>query len=418
MARKSRKMTLAYGEGTLHQRSNGLWVGAIEAGVSETGTRRRITVSSMDKDAAYDKLLRKRQLLEAEGVAEAARTSPTVQAWSEQWLADIKGRDAPQGYQQRVSRVKRWIVPIIGRTTLDQLSAASIRKIHAAMEQAARSSTTVKNVHSTLVTMLRAAQAEGHKVPESVFAMRRPTEAVSSRRDIPLDDAVALIKTSSTEPDAARWVAALLQGMRQAECLGLTWDAIDFDTREIEISWQVVSLRYEDRKAKQLAYPPGFEYRHLWGVKHLARPKSKAGYRRVPMVPWMHDSLIAWREVAPKNPQGLVWPQTAYPARPRGADADREAWAALTDRADVYKVAGVRADDGTWASEPERYTLHEARHTTATLLGALGIDPEVIKAIMGWSKVSMRATYTHAQAEQMREAMAAVATKLHLDPAP
>lgn len=98
MARKSKRMTLAYGEGTLHQRTDGLWVGAIEAGVSETGKRRRITVSSMDKDEAYAKLLRKRQLLEAEGVTEAARTSPTVQTWSEQWLTDIKRHDAPQEY--------------------------------------------------------------------------------------------------------------------------------------------------------------------------------------------------------------------------------------------------------------------------------------------------------------------------------
>lgn len=362
--------------------------------------------------------MRKRQILEAEGIAAAARVSPTVREWSDQWLTDIRPHNAPQGYQQRVSRVRYWIVPTIGRTTLEQLSAASVRKIHAAMEEAGRSSTTIKNTHSTLITMLRAAQAEGHKVPESVFALRRPAEAVSSREDIPLDDAVAIIKTATPEPDAARWVAALLQGMRQAECLGLTWDAVGFDRRELEISWQLISLKYADRKTKTLTYPHGMEFIRLWGVKHLARPKSKAGRRRAPMVPWLYEALLAWREIAPKNEHGLVFPQQRYPDRPRAADADREAWEALQERAGVVKEPGVMGDDGEWKSPPRYYGLHEARHTTATLLGMLGVDPEVIKAIMGWSKIAMRHTYTHVQVDQVRDALMAMATTLQLAPAP
>lgn len=184
----------------------------------------------MNKDEAYAKLLRKRQLLEAEGVAEAARTSPTVQTWSEQWLADIKGHDAPQGYQQRVSRVKRWIAPTIGRTTLDQLSAASIRKIHAAMEQAARSSTTINNVHSTLVTMLRAAQAEGHKVPEAVFAMRRRAQegAAPGPRVRPGEGATLLHLRSAHRLLAALPTQAGVHRAAHQEprlYLPLTWDS-------------------------------------------------------------------------------------------------------------------------------------------------------------------------------------------------
>src|SRR5690606_9133917 len=111
-------------------------------------------------------------------------------------------------------------------------------------------------------------------------------------------------------PDASRWVAALLQGMRPAECLGLTWDAIDFDRDTIDVSWQLKPLPYRIPRDRDSGFrhPPDYTVRHLQGAHHLVRPKTGRGKRMVPLVPWMRAALLDWRDRAPASPHGLVWP--------------------------------------------------------------------------------------------------------------
>lgn len=58
--------------------------------------------------------------------------------------------------------------------------------------------------------------------------------------------------------------------------------------------------------------------------------------------------------------------------------------------------------------------LHEARHTTATLLLSVGVDPEIIKAIMGHSKIVTTQGYQHVSQEMMRAALEKGASALAL----
>lgn len=408
---RGRTYTLPRGQGSFFQRaSDGLWVGVLEVGWTERGTRDRRRVTSMDKDTAWDKLTAVRKRV-AIGEAPAVNV-PTVKAWAGQWLTDIRQHVRPSSADIYRSRVQRWILPTLGRKRLDRLSPADVRAVQTALEDAGRAQSTKRGVHACLMTMLGAAVAEGHPVPRSVLAVRKPPPATATRTAIPLEDALRLVAVAGRQPDGARWVAALLQGMRQGECLGLTWDAVHWDERTLDVSWQLVHLRYADKARKTIAVPPDYEVRQLWGTRHLARPKSTAGERVVPLVPWMMDALEVWRQVAPESPYGLVWP--GHKGRPRNTTLDRRAWDALCDEAEVWKAPGVRADDGTWTVEPVRYVVHEARHTAATLLLAAGIDREVVRVLMGWSSVAMQRTYSHAAPELVREALTRSAAQLQL----
>lgn len=397
MARRT--YTVPHGQGSFYQRADGIWIGSLMAGWTERGTRRRVTVSSRDKDVAWDKLTAARKCA---AIGEVVAHVPTVRSWSETWLAATRDHVKPGSHDMYRSRTRAWIVPILGTKRLDRLTPADLRALQTAMEDAGRTQGTKRAVHSCLMTMLSAAVVEGHPVPRSVLAVRKPPAGLGSRDAIPLEDALPLVALATDRPDGARWVAALLQGMRQAECLGLTWDAVDWEARTLDVSWQLVELTYSDRKAGTFRIPPDYEVRHLTGAQHLARPKSRAGRRTVPLVPWMYDALEAWRAVAPASPHGLVWP--APDGRPRRADDDRADWYALLLAADVHKPDG------------SRYVLHEARHTAASLLLAAGVDPEVVRAIMGWSSVAMRRTYSHASPEVVRDALSRSAAQLQLGP--
>ena len=87
--------------------------------------------------------------------------------------------------------------------------------------------------------------------------------------------------------------------------------------------------------------------------------------------------------------------------QPRKAADDRETWVAL------QAVAGVAHPAG------RPYVLHEARHATATLLLELGVDRDVVEAILGHSKLVE--AYDHAdRLPAARKALESLAERLAL----
>src|SRR5699024_5900377 len=244
------------------------------------------------------------------------------------------------------------IIPTIGRRPLDELSGDDIRKVARAVIDAGRSSTTAGTIQGVLQKALRDAVAEDYTVPDSALLAAKPAKDRSRKRSaIPTDQAMRLLQAADTMPDGSRWAAALLQGMRQGERLGLRWDALDFDQKIISISWQLQELV---KRETGVGYrvPDGYEVEQLEGRWHLVRPKSTAGVREVPMTPWMEAALTQWRDVAPVSPHGLVW---SLPGGGLLTDRrDRADWRVLQDKAGVRKRAG---------DPPTYYQGHEARHS-------------------------------------------------------
>lgn len=401
-----------YGTGSVFKRaSDDRWVGQILAGVTPRGTTRYVTVSYKAKPGQSEtsaraevtrRLEAKRKQLATTGLPVAGvQTRTTVRSWSVTWLEQHRQRVRASSYTTDAGAVHRWIVPTLGARRLEDLTPADVRALTRAVTDAGRSTTTARHAQSVLSKMLRAAILEGHAVPQRVLLVEAPPRAVHDRDAIPLPDALALLTAAAERPDASRWVAALLQGMRQGECLGLTWDAVDLDTGVVIVEWQLDTLPYLDRAAGTFAVKPGQKVRHLEGAWHLTETKTAKGQRVIPLVPWMRAALAAWRELAPASRHDLVWPR--LDGRPRDEKDDRREWQALQD------AAGVRHASGRY------YTVHEARHTTATLLLEAGVDDKVIEAILGHSSITTSRGYMHVNQALARRALDDVATRLGLD---
>lgn len=382
----------AHGSGSVYQRSDGKWVGTMEAGWTERGTRRRVTVLAKT-EAEAKRRLRDRQRAALAGQQVTGR-AVTVKAWADDWLAQYATHARPTTYATDSSIVRRWIIPNLGNRRLTDLGAADVRRMMDAMRAVGRSSTTIGYAQAVLARMLRAARAEGHTIPDAALEVRRPADAVSDRQALPMTDAVAVLEAASRRPDGSRWVAALLQGMRQGECLGLTWEHVDADAARVDVSWQLQRLPYLDRDRDTFRLPDGYEARRLEGAWHLTRPKTARGQRRIPMLPWMAEPIAAWRQVAPTSPHGLVWPRAN--GMPRDSKADRAEWWELQEEAGVAHPSG------------RPYLLHEARHTTATLLLAARVDPAVITEILGHSSIVVSRGYQTVDEGMLRDALSRV----------
>lgn len=380
------------------------WVGPIEAGWTARGTRRRITVSAPTKRECLQKMKAKeRQLLLAGTPAEGARAGTTVKSWADEWLATQQQRMRPSAFGATRSQITAWVVPTIGHRRLDRLSPADVRAVSRAILEAGRAVSTANRAHTELLRMLRDARGEGHPIPSAVVDVVGPGAGTSDRDALTLADAAAVLAAASSEPDAARWMLALLQGMRPAEVLGLTWSRVDLDRGEVLIDWQLKSLPYKVARERSSGFrvPAGYEARRLHDAVHLVRPKTKSGWRRMPLVPWVVAALMQWRAIAPASPHDLVFPRTD--GRARDDKADRAAWVALNDRAQVAHVDG---------NHGRHYDLYECRHTTATLLREGGVDDETIIAIMGHASILSTRAYLHTDQARMREALAGVEKRL------
>lgn len=381
----------------------GPWVATIEAGWTEKGTRRRLKVKAKTEAEVKVRLRQRRRLLELAG---GSSVSPrdTVKKWAEEWLPIVERKQSPNTHNTTRIAVRKWIVPTIGHKRFDQLAPADVRAVTSAIRAAGRSSSTQLRYYAVLIDLLRAARREGYPVHETLLdAGDAPVPAISTRTDMGVENAVKLLELAAQRSDGSRWVAALLQGHRQGEALGMTWPEIDLDRGRMQLSWQLQPLPYRERYNRESGFrvPDGYEARQVEGRLHLVRPKSKAGWRVTPLVPWMKTALEAWRETAPVNEHELVWPTPD--GRPRTSKADDADWYAL------QAEAGVSRPDGT------PYTVHEARHTTATLLLEAGIDAAVIIAVLGHSKITTSRSYMHVNVEGSLDALSKVATRLKLD---
>lgn len=409
------------GMGSLYQRSSdGIWIGTIEAGWTETGARRRVTVSAKTEAAAKRKLRDKRAEIERGGLP-VVGARVTVKSWAEEWLGQAERTMRPGSFATARSSINLWVIPTIGHKRFSALTPGDVRAVAQKQRAAGRSSSTELRTHSVLMTMLKAAMLEGHPLHPRVLATKAPTKAVSDREAMTVEQALAILPWAGELHHGSRFLAALLQGMRQAECLGLTWSAVDLEANTITVEWQLKPLPYRVARDRSSGFrvPDGYEARRLsltptvdaegnelppTGAMHLVRPKSKAGYRVIPIVPVMREALVKWRErsaeLIPSNPHGLVWPNLN--GAPTYYKVDDEEWYGIQQAADVRHPGG------------RLFTIHEARHTTATLLLEAGVDPTVIVAIMGHSDILTTRGYQHVRTERAMEALEKVAARLEL----
>lgn len=410
MAEKARR---PHGTGSVfYDKNKDRWIGTYEAGWSKRGTRRRRQVSAKTQRGARAKL---REAISKAESAEAPELGgkPTVKRWADQWIERRAEKVRPSSWRADRAAITNWIVPAIGNRRLDQLAPADMRAVHRAMFTAGRETSSVQRAHATLTKMLRDAIIEGHAVSQRVLMIEGPGTGESDRDALPLEDALAILAVASRRPDASRWVAAMLQGMRPAECLGLTWNAIDLDARSVDVSWQLSALPYLVKRDPDSGFriPRGYEVRRLVGATHLVRPKTKSGKRVIPLVPWMTSALEAWREVAPTSRHGLVWPRSN--GEPQSDKRDRATWWQITDAAQV--AVTEPSPDGTGPEvHGRRPDLYEARHTAATLLRAAGADNDTITAIMGHASILSTQAYLHTDLSQTRAALEQMASKLGL----
>lgn len=409
---KEKKPRRKQGMGGIHQRkSDGIYVGYVTLPDDpRTGKRRRKWVSSKTRAGVEKKLRDLRKDLDRAG--DLPTSSPQLRKWlelhDERHLSTLK----PKAAAAARSAIKNYINPAIGKVRLERLTATHVYKLHDhVMKEKGLSSSTANQAHRVLRKALADAVEHQGLSRNVADIVSPPATAVVQRKALSADEAKALMYAHRKEPlTALRLAVALLTGMRQGECLGLTWGAIDLDRKVITVSWQLQNISYVHgcepscgkKRAiscpdKKFDYPHGQEIIQVRGALHLLRPKSRKGWREIPLAPILADMLKVYKkENAKPHDHDLVFLRDdATPLPPR---QDAELW----------KQALVKA-------KLPHVPLHSARHTTATLLHDLGVPEQVRMAILGHSSATVTQGYTHIATADAAAAMGRLGKLLALE---
>ena len=357
------------------------WIGVYVTGWRDKKPIRK-KVSAKSKTDANRKL---RELIEKVQAGDLpSGRIPTVEEWMTYWLEQIAAKKVRattlRGY---TTCVNRYIIPLLGDKRLDRLQPEHIADAWQHLidvgapgvdEPRPLSTTTAHQCHRILSRALKVAHQRGHATrnPATLIDAPQPRE----EEIVPLTkaDAERILELARDRRNGARWRVALALGLRQGEALGLTWQHVDLEAGTLAVRQSLARI-----KGKGLVFGP---------------VKSRAGRRTIALPKPLLEELKAHRKR--QNEERLAagnWYADAdlvfarEDGRPIDPKIDWREWKALC------KEAGV----------PDA-RLHDARHTAATMLLAMGVPMRVAMEILGHSRITVTQRYQHVVDEMHTDA--------------
>ncbi len=317
-----------------------------------------------------------------------APTSTTVRAAAEAFMAGARdgsiptssgGRYKPatlRGY--RVGLDKR-VLPTLGDRRLSDVQRRDVQDLADRLTAKGLSASTVQNTLDPLRVVYRRAIKRDEVTidPTAGLELRRP----DGRRDRIADPAEASALIAAIPDDErALWACAFYAGLRRGELRALRWSDVALPAKVIRVS------------------------RGWDAIEHEQAVKSAAGNRRVPILDPLADELTAHKLRTEGEGEGLVFGATA--TKPFNPESVRRWSLAAWDAENERRID--EAEDGAEVELLRPITLHEARHTCASLLIAAGVNAKALSVIMGHSTIAMTFdTYGHLMPGGLDEAATA-----------
>jgi integrase len=160
------------------------------------------------------------------------------------------------------------------------------------------------------------------------------------------------------DPLYAAYVLILVMGLRKGEVVGLPWSAVNLDRAELDIGWQLQRVRGQllHRETKTEASEATLPMPGICVTALRIREKDQAVAKAAAGASWVQSGLV-------------FTTRAGTPFEPRNLNRRFETRCAK---------AGVR-----------RITVHDMRHTCATLLAALDVHPRVAMRILRHAQIDV-----------------------------
>lgn len=368
----------ANGEGSIYQRSDGRWAGAIYVHNRDGGRQRR-QVYGRTKAEVIDKLGDLRALTRQH--IPAAPVSYTVRQYASIWggaLGDSSLKPATVSNYRWI--LNRYVLPEVGDVKLVALSPQHVRNMLTAIANREVSARTVQLARAVLRTMLADAERE-QLIHRNVAALVKGPRV--ERQEVQPWTAAEAGRFLSAVADHrlyALFSVGIALGLRKGELLALRWSDVDLDGGTLRVH----------RTVQRLGAGEGLV---------IGAPKTARSRRTIPLPDVCVAALRAHRatQAGERAAAGDKWVDLGLVfSTAKGTVIEPRNLNRLFDV--KVKEAGVR-----------RIRFHDLRHTCATLLLAQNVSSRVVMELLGHTQLSMTTDlYGHVLPTTLRSAASAM----------
>ena len=370
----------AQNAGSIRQRKNGKWEARVTVG-TDPGTGKPIRRSIYGNTQAEVRKQMIAVLRELDKNTYQAPEKVTVAQWMEEWLSTFcANKVKPLTLQSYQGIVKNHIIPAIGSLRLQAVKGTHIQRLYNSMTAAGLSGKTIKNVSAVLHKAFGVAMKQGIIAANPCGAAELPKAEHKEIHPLTDNEIPLFLSAIDASPMRNAYALCLFAGLREGECLGLSWGQVDFEKGRITVSQQ---LQKEKTKGGRYYIAPTTK---SGKPRTIEPPPITFQYLKAERVKQMENRLKAGP--AWNNPDDLVF-----------TDEAGKHYALHT----FYKrFKAIVASIGRPDARP-----HDLRHTAATVAIASGADIKSVQDLLGHATASFTLNvYAHTSEQMMKDTAA------------
>lgn len=337
-------------EGSLRERSDGRWEARVSLGYDSSGGRIQRSVYGATKQEVLDKLA---EIRIAPVATRGTNPKMTLAEFAPQWMAALKAqgklRENTIAYYE--VHIRKHASPVIGGLQLTKIKPHNVEMLLAAIASAR----TREATYEALRSMYRLAERRG-LVSENPLA-RIPKPKRDKKHKVRIwtpEEARKFMTAAASSPYFGVYALALGAGLRRGEIFALRWRDVDLDRGTVCIERTLIEVS---------------------GKLSFGEPKTASSARTVELPKMALDALT---RMTRGDADALIF--TDSEAGPiRRSNFDRRVHAPL------LATAGVT-----------RRTMHELRHSHASILIAAGESIRLVSSRLGHSTINVTlGVYSH-----------------------
>ncbi|MGA7238580.1 MAG: tyrosine-type recombinase/integrase [Bryobacteraceae bacterium] len=333
----------------------------------------------------------------------------SVSEYLHHWLDEVvKPRLTPKTHQSYAYQVERHILPSLGEIQLSKLRPQHVRALIGDKLNSGLSGRSVQYIHAILRSALGTALQDDAVWLNVAERAKGPRPQKKEVEPLTPEQAITLLDAVSAHRLKALYTVGTALGMRQGEQLGLRWQYIDLDAGTLRVEWalQRISRPLADgsKRVELHLVPPKQHSRRTVDLPQItiealrAHRESQREERILCGSKW-HSEIAVYCE------RKLIEVDDFVFTTPIGTPL--ESCNLNKQFQQILKACGL-----------PKHRFHDLRHTAATLLTVMGVQPKTIMKILGWSQMSMVDRYTHLVDEMRQEAAGKMNEILTRKPAP
>jgi len=274
--------------------------------------------------------------------------------------------------------LRRHISPYFQDAKIGEITRQHIQMFYTKLLEEGKSYSTIKEARAVILGVFKESLNDGEVAINCARDIQLPPKPKLKPTYFTSDEVARILEVARQKNEYLMWAIAFFLGPRQGERLALSWSGLDLSAESPILK---VSQSVQRQKGKGLV---------------LVTPKNESSIREYPIpehfIPELNalkaeQNAVSLSNPLPWNKYGLIFP--TLEGTPIDPSNDRKKWKLLLQEAGV----------------PYR-KLHAARHTTATLMHAGGVDLLSISHVLGHASIRTTAEfYAHVPNETKAKAI-------------